>query len=173
MLGASATLREQAQGGRVGVRALWSNRRVFYIAMFASFVSSQRLIGDRVHGVSLRESTRFANLRGEKGGLLYGYQQGVLGQALVMHTFGKRFPHIVSDSSSKGWLTSILQLGGWIGALSAGVLCEIYTRKHTIFAGALWVVLGSYLTAGAASPAYLYAGRFFTGIGVGILSATG
>ncbi|KAK2607881.1 hypothetical protein N8I77_006524 [Diaporthe amygdali] len=108
-----------------------------------------------------------------KGGLLYGYQQGVLGQALVMPAFQRRFPHIASDSNAKGWLTSILQLGGWAGALSAGILCEIFSRKHTIFGGALWVILGSYLTAGAHTEVYMYAGRFLTGIGVGTLSATG
>lgn len=90
-----------------------------------------------------------------------------------MNSFGRTFPHIVADSSAKGWLTSILQLGGWFGALSAGVLCEVFTRKHTIFWGACWVILGSYLTAGAQSQSYLYAGRFFTGLGVGTLSATG
>lgn len=90
-----------------------------------------------------------------------------------MPAFARKFPHIVADDTAKGWLTSILQLGGWLGSLSAGVLAEIFTRKHTIFGGALWVVLGSFLTAGAGSEAYLYAGRWFTGLGVGILSATG
>ncbi|KAF9888247.1 Solute carrier 2 (Facilitated glucose transporter) member 8 [Aspergillus nanangensis] len=90
-----------------------------------------------------------------------------------MSSFQRNFPDIAQSSSSQGWLTSILQLGGWAGALSAGVLCEIFSRKHTIFGGAVWVILGSYLTAGAANSSYLYAGRFFTGIGVGTLSATG
>ena len=90
-----------------------------------------------------------------------------------MHSFETKFPGVVQSSSAQGWLTSILQLGGWAGALSAGILCEIFTRKHTIFSGAMWAVLGSYLTAGAQNSAYLYAGRFFTGIGVGTLSGTG
>jgi hypothetical protein len=46
-------------------------------------------------------------------------------------------------------------------------------EEHTMFAGALWVVLGSFLAAGAQSTAYLYAGRLFTGLGVGTLSAIG
>ncbi|PYI12529.1 quinate permease [Aspergillus sclerotiicarbonarius CBS 121057] len=143
-LGVVADLRQQAGSKYAGFRALWSNINVLCIALFASF-----------------------------GGLLYGYQQGVLGQALVMSSFQQSFPDIARSSGAQGWLTSILQLGGWIGALSAGVLCEIFSRKHTIFGGALWVVLGSYLTAGARNAGFLYAGRFFTGIGVGTLSATG
>jgi len=42
-----------------------------------------------------------------------------------------------------------------------------------MFAGSLWVVLGSFLAAGAQSTSYLYAGRLFTGLGVGTLSAIG
>lgn len=90
-----------------------------------------------------------------------------------MNSFQKKFPSIAHNEGAQGWLTSILQLGGWIGALTCGVLCEVLSRKLTLFSGAVWVILGSYLTAGAATPAYLYAGRFFTGIGVGGLSATG
>lgn len=90
-----------------------------------------------------------------------------------MNSFMEKFPHIANDSAAKGWLTSILQLGGFAGALTSGIFCEIFSRKHTIFAGALWTVLGSFLTAGARGEEYLYAGRFFTGIGVGTLSAVG
>ncbi|KAJ5106608.1 hypothetical protein N7456_003283 [Penicillium angulare] len=107
------------------------------------------------------------------GGLEYGYQQGVISQALVMSRFKSDFPDIVNSSSATGWLTSILQLGGWIGSLSAGILAEVFTRKHTILSGGLWVILGSFLCAGAHNGSYLFAGRFFTGIGVGTLSAVG
>lgn len=107
------------------------------------------------------------------GGLLYGFQQGVLGEVLIMSAFQRRFPEIANNASRKGWLTSILQLGGWIGSLSSGVFAEVFSRKHTMFAGGLWVVLGSFLAAGAQGPAYLFAGRFFTGLGVGTLSAIG
>jgi MFS family permease len=107
------------------------------------------------------------------GGLEYGYQQGVISQSLAMTSFKADFSSIVSSSGATGWLTSILQLGGWIGALSAGVFAEVFTRRATIFGGSLWVILGSFLAAGARNSGYLYAGRFFTGIGVGALSAVG
>ncbi|KAF2164349.1 hypothetical protein M409DRAFT_67880 [Zasmidium cellare ATCC 36951] len=132
--------------GNRGLCALLDNKKAFLIAVFASF-----------------------------GGLLYGYQQGVLGQALVMPAFERDFPRVSASSSATGWLTSILQLGGWLGAVTSGILCEVFSRKHTIFWGAMWMILGSYLAAGAIAhqPAFLYAGRFFTGIGVGALSAIG
>ena len=90
-----------------------------------------------------------------------------------MHSFIQKFPEITNNATKLGWLTSVLQLGGWTGSLSAGVFGEVFSRKQTMFAAALWVVLGSFLAAGAQSTAYLYAGRLFTGLGVGSLSALG
>ncbi|KAL3481356.1 general substrate transporter [Aspergillus californicus] len=123
-------------------RSLMHNPKLMVIALFASF-----------------------------GGFEYGYQQGVLGQSLVMYRFKDNFPSVVNSSASTGWLTSVLQLGGIVGSLSAGVLGEVFSRKYTMFSACCWVVLGSYLYCGASyhNPALLYAARFFTGVGVGPL----
>lgn len=109
------------------------------------------------------------------GGFEYGYQQGVLGQSLVMTRFKDNFPSVVESAAATGWLTSILQLGGILGSLSSGVFGEVFSRKYTMFSACCWVVLGSYLYIGAThhNPAMLYAGRFFTGIGVGTFSGVG
>ncbi|RKL46043.1 hypothetical protein BFJ72_g2952 [Fusarium proliferatum] len=127
-------------------RTLAKNPKLIVIALFASF-----------------------------GGFEYGYQQGVLGQSLVMHRFKDNFPSIVNSSSATGWLTSILQLGGILGSLSAGVFGEVYSRKYTMFMACCWVILGSYLYIGGTkdNASMLYAGRFFTGIGVGTFSGVG
>ncbi|KAF9893526.1 hypothetical protein FE257_010838 [Aspergillus nanangensis] len=127
-------------------KRVWANPKLIVIAFFASF-----------------------------GGFEYGYQQGVLGQSLVMYRFKDNFPSVVASSSASGWLTSVLQLGGIVGSLSAGVLGEIFSRKYTMFSACCWVVLGSYLYCGASyhNPSLLYAGRFFTGLGVGTFSGVG
>ncbi|KAF9695752.1 hypothetical protein EKO04_006198 [Ascochyta lentis] len=127
-------------------QTLFKNPKILIIAFFASF-----------------------------GGFEYGYQQGVLGQSLVMTRFKDNFPSVVESASATGWLTSILQLGGILGSLSAGVFGEVFSRKYTMFSACCWVVLGSYLYIGAShhNPAMLYAGRFFTGIGVGTFSGVG
>ncbi|KAG6027210.1 hypothetical protein E4U41_001005 [Claviceps citrina] len=141
---------EPAQRIRAANRSIWgsirSNPKVVLIALFASL-----------------------------GGFEYGYQQGVLGQSLAMTRFAGDFPSIVRSRSAIGWLTSILQLGGILGSLSAGVLGETMSRKHTMFLASCLVVLGSYLYVGAhvGLPALLYAGRFFTGLGVGLFSGVG
>ncbi|ORY63921.1 quinate permease [Pseudomassariella vexata] len=126
--------------------SITSNPKIMLIALFASF-----------------------------GGFEYGYQQGILSQSLVMYRFTTNFPTVVSSSSATGWLTSILQLGGIVGSLSAGLLGEMFSRKYTMFSACCWTILGSYLYVGAApgNPALLYAGRFFTGLGVGTFSGVG
>lgn len=92
-----------------------------------------------------------------------------------MTRFESNFPSIVGSSSATGWLTSILQLGGILGSLTAGIFGEVYSRKYTMFMACLWVILGSYLYVGAShdNASMLYAGRFFTGIGVGTFSGVG
>lgn len=67
--------------------------------------------------------------RRRPGGFEYGYQQGVLGQSLVMARFAQSFSSVVGSSSATGWLTSILQLGGIMGSLAAGVLGELLSPK--------------------------------------------
>lgn len=45
------------------------------------------------------------------GGLLFGYDQGVISGVITMESFGARFPHVFSDSGFKGWFVSTLLLG--------------------------------------------------------------
>ncbi|KAI1075367.1 quinate permease [Whalleya microplaca] len=126
--------------------SITSNPKIILIALFASF-----------------------------GGFEYGYQQGILSQSLVMTRFTENFPSVVESATATGWLTSVLQLGGIVGSLSAGLLGEMFSRKYTMFMACCWTILGSYLYVGAApgNPALLYAGRLFTGLGVGTFSGVG
>jgi hypothetical protein len=45
------------------------------------------------------------------GGLLFGYDQGVISGVITMESFGARFPHVFMDSGTKGWFVSTLLLG--------------------------------------------------------------
>ena len=40
-----------------------------------------------------------------------------------------------TDSSLKGWLVSILELGAWFGVLCTGYLADKLSRKYTIVLG--------------------------------------
>ncbi|VUC25583.1 unnamed protein product [Clonostachys rosea] len=99
----AALERRQALMGKSGARAILTNFKVFRIAAFACI-----------------------------GGVLYGYNQGMFSGILAMPAFGKHTDGYIDTPSLKGWLTAILELGAWFGALSSGILAEILSRKYGI-----------------------------------------
>ncbi|ODN78377.1 hypothetical protein L202_04017 [Cryptococcus amylolentus CBS 6039] len=110
------------------------------------------------------------------GGLLFGFDQGVVSIILTMDQFLSVFPEIDADVSSgasfnKGIMTALLELGAFIGALQAGFLADRYSRKKTIAIGAVWFIIGSIIQTTSYSFAQLVVGRFIGGLGVGVLSA--
>lgn len=139
-----ALKRRLALVGTTGPMAAFRNLRVVGIAMFACI-----------------------------GGLLYGYNQGVFSGVLTMHAFGDHMGNYVQDSTKKGWLTSILELGAWLGTLYSGFLAEVLSRKYSILFSTAVFILGVVIqcTAVTSSGANsILAGRFITGMGVGSLS---
>ncbi|KAL1963007.1 hypothetical protein VTN77DRAFT_8755 [Rasamsonia byssochlamydoides] len=107
------------------------------------------------------------------GGLLYGYNQGVFSGILTMTAFGEHMGDYITDSTKKGWLTSILELGAWVGTLYSGFLAEVLSRKYAILVNTAIFILGVVIQCTAVSPSgpkSILAGRFITGMGVGSLS---
>jgi len=132
------------QKGDAGFRGLMKNGKCLGLAMFASL-----------------------------GGVLYGYNQGVFGQVQVMSEFVYRYRETLQseDGVTKGLLTAILELGAFVGALMAGPLADIYSRKYSISAWCIIFILGVAIqTGGNEHVASIYAGRWFAGMGVGALS---
>jgi MFS family permease len=71
-----------------------------------------------------------------------------------------------SDSSKLGWLTSILELGAWVGTLYSGFLAEILSRKYAILINVAIFIVGvvvqtTAVTSSGASS--ILGGRFITG----------
>lgn len=69
-----------------------------------------------------------------------------------------------ADQTKKGWLTSILELGAWLGSLLSGFLAEAISRKYGILVAVMVFVLGVVIQATAMSAGYqaILAGRFIT-----------
>lgn len=69
-----------------------------------------------------------------------------------------------ADQTKKGWLTSILELGAWLGTLLSGFLAEAISRKYGILVAVTVFVLGVVIQATAISAGYqaILAGRFIT-----------
>jgi sugar porter (SP) family MFS transporter len=133
--------RRQALAGKSGYAGLVENKRVFFLAVFASL-----------------------------GGLLYGYNQGVFSSVLPMYSFVSQIGDDAVDPGKKGWLVAILELGAWFGVLCSGYLADRLSRKRTIMLAVVVFCIGVIVQTSAKHAGSIYGGRFVTGLGVGSLS---
>lgn len=67
-------------------------------------------------------------------------------------------------------LTSILELGAWVGTLANGYLADAVGRRVTVVIAVVIFCVGVIVQACTQNPDFVYAGRFVTGLGVGNLS---
>ncbi|OAK95267.1 general substrate transporter [Phaeosphaeriaceae sp. SRC1lsM3a] len=108
------------------------------------------------------------------GGLLFGYDQGVISVTLVMDQFLGRFPRVSADASGagfwKGLMTAMLELGALIGALFAGYLADKLSRKYSIVVAVTVFTIGSILQTAAVEYSMLTVGRLIGGMGIGALA---
>jgi sugar porter (SP) family MFS transporter len=100
------------------------------------------------------------------GGLLFGYDTGVISGALLF--IGKDFPGLTSFD--KELLTSILLVGALIGALAAGRIADRVGRRPTVLGTAALFVAGVLLAAFAPGFGVLVGARVVIGMAVGSAS---
>ncbi|AFR93957.1 monosaccharide transporter [Cryptococcus neoformans C23] len=147
----------------------------------ARYVTDSQALADAIGGNGLRDmfgnglvvAAAFSTCM---GGLLFGFDQGILSIVLTMPQFLEQFPDIninVSSSAAfnKGIMTALLELGAFIGALQAGFVADKYSRKKAIALGSIWFIIGAIIQTTSFSFAQLVVGRFIGGLGVGLLSA--
>ncbi|CDR99983.1 hypothetical protein [Sporisorium scitamineum] len=130
--------------GATGAAGLVKNARTFSIAVFASM-----------------------------GGLIYGYNQGMFGQILSMHSFSEASGVTgIQNPTLSGLLTSILELGAFVGVLLNGYVSDAVGRKKCVVFGVFWFILGVIIQSATHGGSYDYilAGRTLTGVGIGSLS---
>ncbi|KDQ11998.1 hypothetical protein BOTBODRAFT_113556, partial [Botryobasidium botryosum FD-172 SS1] len=101
------------------------------------------------------------------GGLMFGYDQGVIANVLVMPDFMDRFP---MGAFEQGALTAVLEFGALFGALTAGMFADGISRQRAICIGCAMFSVGSLLQCVASSIFTLFIGRALGGIGIGSLS---
>jgi sugar porter (SP) family MFS transporter len=100
------------------------------------------------------------------GGLLFGYDTGVISGALLF--IGRDFPGLTSFD--KELLTSILLIGAAIGALAAGRIADRVGRRPTVLGTAAIFVVGVLLAAFAPAYGVLVVARVIIGLAVGSAS---
>merc|ERR1712072_451126 len=108
-------------------------------------------------------------------GILYGYDTGTISGILEMpywqEEFGKDGRNDVTESE-KSLIVSILSVGTFVGALSAGIMSDITGRKWGIIISAMIPFnLGVALQTAATEQTMFVIGRLFAGLGVGLVSA--
>ncbi|KAJ1661565.1 hypothetical protein EV178_006538 [Coemansia sp. RSA 1646] len=103
------------------------------------------------------------------GGLLFGYDIGIMSSIQEMEHFNEYFGH--PDALATGIIVSSLTIGCFAGSLLSAPLADRYSRKLTIVLGAAVCTAGSAITYGSINRAMLIAGRFINGVSIGFLSS--
>ncbi|RFU27239.1 hypothetical protein B7463_g9110, partial [Scytalidium lignicola] len=125
-----------------GAAALFASGRTFAICLFASL-----------------------------GGLVYGYNQGMFSSILTMHSFQNRIKGYAAETGTKqAIVTSVLELGAWLGTLLNGWLADYLGRRKAVVVAVVVFCVGVIVQACTKSVGYVIGGRFVTGMGVGSLS---
>ncbi|KAK6231131.1 hypothetical protein SCA6_001204 [Theobroma cacao] len=104
------------------------------------------------------------------GGLLFGYDTGVISGALL---YIKDDFEVVNHSSFlQETIVSMALVGAMIGAASGGWINDAYGRKKATLLADVVFTAGAIVMAVAPDPYILIMGRFLVGLGVGTASVT-
>ncbi|KAH9324734.1 hypothetical protein KI387_004912, partial [Taxus chinensis] len=104
------------------------------------------------------------------GGLLFGYDTGVISGALLY--IKDDFRSVEKNVSVQETIVSMVVVGAIVGACFGGWFNDKFGRRTAILVGAIVFSLGSIVMACAPNVAMLIAGRFVAGLGVGVASVT-
>lgn len=104
------------------------------------------------------------------GGLLFGYDTGVISGALLY--IKDDFEAVKNSSFLQETIVSMALLGAIVGAAAGGWINDVYGRKKATLLADVVFALGAAVMAAAPDPYILIAGRFLVGIGVGVASVT-
>ena len=120
------------------------------------------------------------------GGLLFGYDIGVIGGCLTLDGFratmgwpeaseecgSNQTPEPVEVSFQIGWITSAFMFGCFVASPFAGYCSDKFGRWLTVLTGTVIFFLGGALQTAATGVNLMIAGRAVSGISIGILSTT-
>jgi sugar porter (SP) family MFS transporter len=104
---------------------------------------------------------------GALGGLLFGYDLGVVAGALLLIT-----PQFGLSALEQGFVTSSLLVGCMAGSLLAGPLADRFGRRGLVLYSGVVFGLGALVTASAGNVGVIVSGRLVMGLAVGALSMT-
>jgi len=118
------------------------------------------------------------------GGLLFGYEVGIINQVLLMDSFRIYFGLSIASGPNgalvnsgntadiEGNIVSLFLAGCIPGAFLVSYLADYLGRRASVFLGTVAFLAGAVLQTAAVSLGMLYGGRCVGGLGVGLLSGT-
>ena len=101
------------------------------------------------------------------GGLLFGYDTGVIASALLFIE-----PDFGLTSFGSGLVVAAVPIGAVVGAAFAGRLSDQYGRRILIIGSAVVFIVGSLTAAAANVESVLVVARVIIGVAIGLASAT-
>ncbi|XP_019172567.1 PREDICTED: inositol transporter 1 isoform X1 [Ipomoea nil] len=104
------------------------------------------------------------------GGLLFGYDTGVISGALLY--IKDDFVEVNQSSFLQETIVSMALVGAMIGAAAGGWINDAYGRKKATLSADVVFTLGAIVMAAAPDPYVLILGRLLVGLGVGVASVT-
>ncbi len=110
---------------------------------------------------------RIAVITASLGGMLFGYDTGVISGALL---FIREAFNL--SSSMQELVVSAVLIGAVIGAIAGGILADRFGRRRLIVLAGIIFTLSAIGTALAPTVSMLIAGRIIVGIAIGIASFT-
>lgn len=105
---------------------------------------------------------------GALGGILFGYETGIIAGAL---SYIYETPGFPKSALSTGLIVGGISIGAIVGAVTAGRLSDRIGRRRVIFILGIVFIVGSLFCAVVPNNEWLIAGRIFLGLGVGGSSA--
>ncbi|KDQ61688.1 hypothetical protein JAAARDRAFT_55028 [Jaapia argillacea MUCL 33604] len=115
------------------------------------------------------------------GGILFGYDTGVISGVKVMKDWLRTFGHATTDlvdnptgyaisSAQESLVVSILSAGTFFGALAGAPVADILGRRMGIVLACGVFVIGVIMQVAATALPLFVVGRVFAGLGVGLVS---
>ncbi|CAN8101001.1 unnamed protein product [Discula destructiva] len=110
------------------------------------------------------------------GAMSFGWDSSVIGGVIALDPFIKDFKlgskGSVAEANLSANIVSVLQAGGFLGAIAAFTLTDKFGRKWCLIWTSWLIMLGVIMQAAASGQlAPMYIGRFLSGMGVGAASA--
>ncbi|WWC68156.1 uncharacterized protein I206_102079 [Kwoniella pini CBS 10737] len=103
------------------------------------------------------------------GWILFGLDDAILGAVITTTAFEREFN---LSTSMQGTVTSLFELGCFVGALLVALFGERFPRKALLYIYTIPMIIGSVIQVAAQNTGMLIAGRIIAGIGLGGITST-